>query len=168
MSVWLHLLNEIKRRPLEQLLTPTQRSARDQILDSIRFPQWVNLYGKPGGGKTFIAWTIVKAIGAIYLPLPSLLKATSEVHEALLIDNASPEEVDVRRILSNAEMLGAASVIVITRYPVTMPMKRVELSLPNQSDLEVVFKSLGLLNYPCKTSALPLSPNLWNVLQACT
>lgn len=166
MSVWLQLLNEIKRRPPEQLLTPTQRIARDQLIDLMRYPQWINLCGKPGSGKTMVAWAVARACGAAHLALPTMLAERSPTDEALLIDNAPHEEVDVRRLLSKAEMLRAVSVVIITRHPITMPMKRVELSLPNEGDLEVVFKSLGLLNYPCKRAALPSSPNLWDVLQA--
>ncbi len=167
MSVWLQLLNEIKRRPPEQLLTPTQRTARDQLLDLMRYPQWINLYGKSGTGKTLVAWAVARACGAAHLPLPSLLAECSSSDEALLIDNAPHEEADVRRLLSKAEMLRAVSVVLITCHPITMPMKRVELALPNPADLEVVYKSLGLLNYPCQRAALPSSPNLWDVLQAC-
>jgi len=167
MSVWLQLVNEIKRRSPDQLITPAQRIARDQVLNFMRFPQWINLYGKPGSGKTFIAWALARAGGAGYLSFPDQLKNITLTQEALLIDNAPHEEFDVRRILSSCDLLGASSVVLITRMPITMPMKRVEVPLPSSEDLALIFKSLGLLNYPCRQSTLPPSPNLWDVLQAC-
>ena len=167
MSTWLHLLNEIKRRPPEHYLTVSQRAVRDQIADWLRYPQWVNLYGKPGAGKTFVAWSLVRAIGALHISLPSSLKGLVNPPDIVLIDNAPYSESDVRRIFSTCELLSIPSVVLLTRQPVRMPMKSVELPLPTPDDLVVVTRSLGLLNYPCKKSLLPGVPNFWDVLQAC-
>lgn len=167
MSRWQSLVNELKRSAQEQNLTPTQRAVRDCILDWMRFPGWINLFGDTGSGKTFVAWSLARANGSTYLPLPALLKELREQGNTLLIDNAPHEEAQVRRLLAQCDMANAPSVVIVTHQAITMPMRRIGLSLPNANDLEVVFKTLALRNYPCDHSQLKSNPNLWNILQAC-
>lgn len=165
MSEWLKLVNGIKRRPVETLLTPSQKTAYAAIIDLLRYPKWINLSGAAGSGKTLVAWSLARATGAIHVVSPSMLE-DQHAQEGLLIDSAPNDEAGVRRILARCNLLGARSVVLITQQPIAMPMARVELSLPDEQDVRIVMKSFALLGYRCDQARLPASPNLWNILQA--
>lgn len=166
MSEWMRLLSEMKRRPMDEYLTPTQRKARDQICELLRFPNRVNLHGPYGSGKTYIAWAIVRATGATHVPLPENLKHLEPRHDILLIDNAPRFETDVRRLLATANLLGASSVVLITRETIGMPMHRVALTTPDSIEVEAVLRTYGRLGF-YQQHTLPDNPNFWNIMQAC-
>jgi hypothetical protein len=166
MSEWLRLTNEIKRSPVDSLLTPVQQAIRDQLVSLLRFPKWANLYGVTGSGKTLVAWALARATGAIYLPSPDVIDG-QDGRDGLIIDNAPLSENDVRRVFAHCNLISAYTVLLITKQPITMPMSRVELSLPNEADLAFMIRSLARLSYHCDTKRLPPQPNFWNILQAC-
>jgi hypothetical protein len=166
MSEWLRLLNEMKRRSMEEYLTGTQRSARDQICDLLRFPNRINLYGKYGSGKTYVAWSVVRATGATHVTLPEKLKTLSPKHEILLIDNAPHHEAEIRRLMASANLLEAVSVVFITREAIGMPMSRVQLTLPAPDEISFIVASYARLGF-YQRHDLPATPNLWNIMHAC-
>lgn len=167
MSEWLRLLNEMKRRPVDAYLTPAQRDARDHICDLLRFPNRVNLHGPYGSGKTYVAWAVVEAIPATHVTLPSKLDMLQPRHEQpLLIDNAPHQETEVRRLLAAANLLGAPSIVFVTREPVTMPMARLHLPLPQPDDVATILATYERLGF-YQRRGLPANPNLWNIMQAC-
>jgi hypothetical protein len=168
MSTWLKLINDLKRRSPEEYLTESQRITYQMLYEMTRFPQWVNLYGYPGSGKTFIAWTMLRTTGATYISTPEQLRSLTSDQDILIIDNAPHIEADVRRILAGCNLVNATMVILITRTPITMPIRRVELLLPTPNEISEITRSLGRFGYLCEQTSLPASPNLWNVLQACT
>ncbi len=166
MSRWMELLSEIKRRPVEEYLTPTQRLARDRICEILQHPNRVNLYGPHGGGKTYVAWSIVRAIGATHVPVPERLAQLSPGHECLIIDNVPHHETDVRRLLAISNLLNASSVVLITHLPVAMPLHRVELPLPTAEEVETVLKTYARFGY-YRQHQLPDAPGFWDILLAC-
>lgn len=166
MSEWMRLLNEMKCRPIDEYLTPTQRQARDRICELLRFPNRINLHGPYGSGKTYVAWAVVRATGATHVPIPENLKELSPGHDILLIDNAPHREEDVRRLLATANLLRASSVVLITRESIGMPMHRVSLPLPTETEIEMVLKTYGRLGF-YQQYELPTSPTFWNIMLAC-
>jgi hypothetical protein len=166
MSEWLRLLNEMKRRPMEEFLTPTQRLARDEICELLRFPNRVNLHGPYGTGKTYVAWAVVRATGATHVSLPENLQMLLPPHEILLIDNAPHHEPEVRSLMASANLLGAVSVVFITRDAVEMPMHRVCLPLPEPNEVETILVTYARLGF-YQQHDLPVQPNFWDIMRAC-
>lgn len=166
MTEWMRLHNEMKRRPMEKYLTPTQKQARNKTCELLRFPNRINLFGPYGSGKTYVAWAIVRATGATHVPVPEKLHDLDPGQDILLIDNAAHYEADVRRILASANLLGASSVVVITRESVGMPMHRIFLPLPTGSEIEVVLRNYSRLGF-YEQHDLPSNPNFWNIMLSC-
>lgn len=168
MSTWLRLISDLKRRVSPELLSPTQRQVWEVLYRSLQFPQWLNLYGPSGSGKTLVAWAIARTTGAIHVPIPERLHLLSPEQDILLIDNASAEEDDVRRLLATCNLLDARSVVLITRTPVAMPMRRVELCLPTPIEVEMALLNISRLGYyPERHLTFPLNCNYWAILQYC-
>lgn len=166
MSEWLHLLNEMKRRPMEEYLTPTQRVAREEICALLRFPNRINLYGPCGSGKTYVAWAVVRATGAAHIPVPEKLQSLERPVEILLIDNAIHYESKVRQLMAQANLLGAESVIFITQQAVELPMHRVQLPLPKSNEVATILAAYARLGF-YQQRDIPENPTLWNIMNAC-
>lgn len=166
MSEWLRLLNEMKRRPMDEYLTPTQRAAREEICGLLHFPNRINLCGPYGSGKTYVAWSVMRATGATHVSVPEKLPRLEPPIEILLIDNAGHYESEVRRLMASANLLGAVSVVFITREPIGMPMRFVRLPLPEPSEVEMILTSYARFGF-YQQHELPEKPNLWNIMNAC-
>lgn len=167
MSTWLELINEIKYRFTIDYLTPTQKSAFDVINQFMRFPNWVNLYGPHGAGKSFLAWAVARTFGATYVPSPEKLKELQSNHEWLIIDNSPYLELDVRNIFALCGIQNCFKVLIITQKPITMPINRVELSLPSHEDIETVVRTLARLGYIYNNSNHPEMLCFWDIITAC-
>lgn len=166
MSEWSRLLNEMKRRSMDEYLTRSQRSVRDQICDLLRFPNRINLYGPHGCGKTYVAWSVVRAVGATHITLPEKIRLLEPTCEILLIDNAPHHELEVRKLMASANLLRVTSVIFITRDPIRIQMYRIRLSLPESDEVEQILTSYARLGF-YQQRELPPKPNLWNIMHAC-
>lgn len=166
MNHWLELLAELKRRNPHDYLTPTQRAVHNELCNRLKFPQWLNLYGVYGVGKTFVAWAVARATGGQHVPTVPALETMLPGSDILLVDNAPHRQSQVRQVLASCDLLEAKSVVLITRQSVTMPIQKIELPAPTEDEISLVLKSLGRLGY-YQQSSLPTYPNLWDVLQAC-
>lgn len=166
MSEWLRLVNQIKARSPVDLFTPTQRSAYTALLDLLRFPEQVNLYGPVGSGKTFVAWGVAQSLGAVHVPVPAALDELTGSIDILLVDNAPEHEYEARNLMARCNLLGVQSTVLVTCHPVAMPMRRVELPLPTADEVVSVSRALSLLGYFQSSQQLPSQPNFWNILQS--
>ena len=165
MSEWLRLVNDLKCRSPVDLFTDTQRRAWQALIDLLKFPQQVNLYGPIGSGKTFVAWGVAQSLDAIHLSVPKSLDDCRSVVEIVLVDNAPFYEYDARRLIARCNLIGARSAVLITCEPITMPMRRIELPLPTIEEVTYVARSLSRLGY--FQSSQPLqNPNFWDILQS--
>src|SRR5689334_7799478 len=99
MSTWLKLVNDLKRRRTEEYLTETQQMTYQTLYEMVRFPQWINLYGVHGSGKTFLAWAIARTTGAAYVSTAEQLASLTFAQEMLIVDNTPYVESEVRRVL---------------------------------------------------------------------
>lgn len=167
MSTWLELSNDLKRRYAGSYLTLSQQAAYESLCDHLRGPNWVNLCGPHGSGKTFNAWLISRATGMVYVPVPDQLPMVGTAPDGVIIDNAPFGEDAVRNLLAQCGLIHCTTVLLITQRPITMPMRRVELLLPTQDEINVIIHTLARLSYMCDTSSLPENPSLWDVLAAC-
>lgn len=167
MSTWLELSNELKRHYHGGYLTATQQAAYASLLEQLRGPNWVNLYGRPGSGKTLLAWLTARATGLAYVARPSDLGHMPPAPDGLIIDNAPVSEADARAVLAECQLLNCLTVLLVTQRPIAMPMRRVELSAPTTDDIQTVAQTLARLGYPCNRASLPQQPSCWDVLAAC-
>lgn len=168
MSAWLELGNEIKRHYSTSYLTVSQRAAYEALLKHLRGPNWVNLCGPPGCGKTLLAWLLARATGLSYVVHPAQLRHMPPTPDGLIIDNAPISEADARAVLAECGLLNCLTVLLITQRPIAMPMRRVALPLPTSDDIQDVIRTLARLGYACNRASLPLQPSYWEVLAACT
>lgn len=166
MSRWLQLVSEMKRRSPDRYLTATQEQAFDQLCEALRFPNRINLYGPCGSGKTYVAWALASAVGAVHVALPELVGELESGHDCIIVDNVFHHEDSVRRVLAQTDLLGASSTVLITQAPVDVTMRRVELPLPTAEDVAKVLQSYWRLGY-YQQHDLPAQPNFWQLLLAC-
>ncbi len=168
MSAWLELSNEIKRRHNTSYLTVPQRAAYDGLLEHLRGPNWVNLCGPPGSGKTLLAWLLARATGLTYVVHTAQLGHLTPALDGLIIDNAPVAEADARAVLAECGLLNCLTVLLITQRTIAMPMRRVALPLPTPDDIQDVTRTLSRLGYACNRASLPAQPSYWDVLASCT
>ncbi len=166
MSTWLQITSELKRRPAEEMLTPTQRQVWETICALLRFPQHINLYGSAGSGKTTIAWAISRVTGALHVSVPSDLAIVPSGSEILLVDNISPQEASVRRVLAGCNLLNATSVILISRQPTLLPMRRIELPQPTSEDITTAMRTMSRIGIFANVEASQVK-DFWALLRAC-
>lgn len=167
MSTWLELSNEIKRRHSTAYLTDPQRLAHEALLQHLRGPNWVNLCGPPGSGKTLLAWLITRATGLTYVAHPARLRHLPPAPIGLIIDNAPVSEADARTILAECGLLNCLTVLLVTQRQIELQMRRVVLPLPTSDDIQVAARTLARLGYACNRASLPPQPSYWDVLAAC-
>jgi hypothetical protein len=166
MSTWLLLTNDIKRRCSANILTPTQIALHDRLCKIMRSPDWANLHGAYGSGKTFLAWTVAQSINARYLPVPSMIVEIEETQQTLIIDNAPYQEKDVRNLFSQCELIAARAVLLVTYQPVILPMLQLELPLPTSEDIEQVSHFIKRSGYFFEGDRLPENPSFWDIMLA--
>ena len=164
MSTWLDLVNELKRRNVDELLTPTQREISDRICSLLDFPQRLNLWGPTGCGKTFVAWAIARNTGAMYVPSPERLSDKTAFAEIIIVDNAPTSEGAVRTILATCNLLEARSVILVTKWPIDMPMRRMQMGLPSEDELAIASKNISRLGFYPQPGAQSAS-DFWTLLR---
>lgn len=166
MSTWLELHNQFKRRCSAEMLTPAQAVAYERLCQMMSMPEWVNLYGPHGSGKTFLSWVVARATGAAYVPDPLQIEQLEPGQQVLVVDNAPFREDDVRRLLSRCSLLGAQTVLLTTRAAVLLPMPRVELPFPSAGDIDQLSRLISRLGYFFEAERLPEEPNFWDVMLA--
>lgn len=165
MSTCFELLNQLKRRCSAEMLTPAQATAFNELCRLMLMPEWLNLSGPHGSGKTFLAWALSRATGGLYVPMPEDLDELPPQH-TLIVDNAPYSEAEVRRILSRCELLGAKTVLLVTCEPVQLPMPTVSLPAPSSEEIERIGQVFTRLGFPVKSESLPEGPTLWDLMLA--
>ena len=165
MSAWLTLHNDLKRRCGPDALTPTQLTAYTRLCHLLRTPGWVNLCGKSGSGKTYVAWAVARATGAEYVPLPSSLTQLQAQPLAVVVDCAPVREAALRRVLAECDLLNIQTVLLVSREPTELPLVRVILPSPTDDDLSQVRTVITRLGrYRSSSGTLPKS--YWDLLLA--
>jgi hypothetical protein len=145
----------------------SQQATYETLCEHLRGPNWINLFGPHGSGKTFTAWFVSRATGMVYVPVPDRLQAVGPAPDGIIVDNSPFREEEVRNLLAQCGLIHCTTVLLITQRPITMPMRRVELPLPTQDEIDGVVHTLARLSYICNRSLLPEKPSLWDVLTAC-
>lgn len=157
MSELIRILNSIKLHRSSSWLTPSQRSASATIQEMLRIPQFVNLCGSPGSGKTFLAWHLADELDYDYLFHPSLLHQTDlSAIKGLVIDNCRHDRLSHRNVLRAMQLSHVLRAILVTRHLVQDYVRYVELKL-DSADQSKVCENLFMIGCVRESGA----PHLW-------
>lgn len=159
MNRFVDTLNRIRQSADSSWLTPSQQRVKAAILERLKFLDEVNLWGRPGTGKTFLGWMLRKERIADYVATAGHVGPAGAVR-TIVIDNAGWRRYEVREILHCARRSGYNRLILITPEPVQEQMATVELLL-TQEDLKWVVANLHRIRVTpyCETPR-----TLWELL----
>jgi MoxR-like ATPase len=115
MSEFIRVLNAIKRHWDPSWLTESQQRCLDELTAVLRVPRTVNLNGKHGVGKTFLAWALARESDFLYCPdLDAFQAADSLEATGVIIDNCLPTRAEHRDILRMLDFRGVKRAVLVT------------------------------------------------------
>jgi hypothetical protein len=124
-----------------ETLMPSQISARNMLLFAIQtWEPYINLYGQPGVGKTFIVHCLHHRTDLLYFSDPTRYNTSVSNESAVTIDNAPHTRQEARRLYDRIrwgqkDYTGPKNVILITREPIDDDIRKIELTL---TDIDIV------------------------------
>lgn len=143
MSEFIRTLNTIKTHWDLSWLTPSQQRCLAELQASLRVPGSINLFGKHGVGKTFLAWAVARENGLIYFPHLTLFEQAGTVDaDGVIIDNCLPGRVEHRKVLKALQLRGVRRSILITTELIHDYTHYSELTLTPE-DVQKVLSNLG-------------------------
>ena len=161
----LALLNRLKVEARRDWLTDSQSAATAEIERHWHFPERVNLCGAPGTGKTFLAWSLARASGAIFYPSPRIYHHTGKPGAAcVVVDNAPDNAGAMRQLLAAFQLHDARTALLITTQPNRLGLPTVTLPTPTSQDVDMVYHNLSRLDYYALRPVYVV--NLWDVISS--
>jgi len=165
MSRMLVLLNLLKSQASQSLLTNSQLTVYQNVLQVLRFPGTLNLHGPAGSGKTFLAWALSRSTNIRYFPSPAAFddRAARPV-ASVIVDNTDAATRHVRDLLAISQRKGAHTLLFITREPNGFNLPLAMLGPPTPDDFDVMYRNLSLLEHyavgPVRQG------NLWDAIRS--
>ena len=114
MSQYIRILNTIRKNSAHLPLTRSQTACRLAILERLKYPGIVNLFGLHGSGKTVLGWRLANDGQSSYVVEPAQLATVERGTSAIVIDNSGHHRDDYRRILGDLERACINKAMVIT------------------------------------------------------
>lgn len=115
MSEFIRILNAIKTHWDLSWLTDSQQQCLKELQSQLRVPRTVNLYGKQGVGKTFLAWALARGSGLAYFPHLTLFWQVEDLdNDAVIIDNCLSVRSRHRDVLKALDFRGVKRAVLIT------------------------------------------------------
>jgi hypothetical protein len=159
MSQFISTLNLLRNHADETWLTPSQTEVYHRLRDRLEAASYINLWGVPGTGKTFLAWVAVRSGWADYMPNSSYVKLASK-SSVLIVDNVSWQRQKVRAILNDCDLAGYHKIVLLSAEPINDQMPILNLSL-QPGDFEKVITNLKAIRIMPR-STVPRS--LWDLV----
>ena len=119
------LTNKIKGHFTRDWLTPSQSFVFDEIENKYDSQKFINVYGSPGVGKTFLAWNFEKELGAKYIKSLSEIESSS----VLVIDDYQHARRSIRDLIQEVFFHDVNKVIILTEKKAEDDITKIELSL---------------------------------------
>jgi len=135
MSRFVDTLNRIRQNIKAEWMTPSQQAAYDVLRERLRFLDEVNLWGRPGVGKTFLGWVLHIQGLAIYMPLLARVEEEYSLplpRMTIVVDNLGWHRREIRQALHLCRIKGYEKVVLITSEPAQEQMAIVELQLTEE------------------------------------
>jgi len=133
---WLTFHKQLLRlAETSETLTPSQGSARDAVLNAVEMSgKYVNLWGPPGVGKTFLVHSLHHHSDLVYFSDWTHYEAKTSRYRVVAIDNAPHTRQEARSLYDKIrwgkkDYVGPANVILITREPINDAAHRIALTL---------------------------------------
>jgi len=162
MSDFVRILNSIKTHWDLSWLTPSQQQCLAELQASLRVPGSINLFGKHGVGKTFLAWAVARENGLAYFPHPALFEQAEIVDaEGVIIDNCLPGRIEHREVLKVLQLRGIKRSILITTELIHDYIHYCELTL-TPDDMQKVLSNLETIGI--YLDAIGEEQSLWGLL----
>jgi len=138
MRTYTQLLNELKIKADSKWLTPSQQDIFRLISDHFQTHKLINIYGKEGSGRTFLAWMLQSHQSWTHvLDIEEWPVNCSKI----VIDNYPSDKQAVRKIRSEIIANNSQQAIVITTKPAEDDIPQLELRL-TQYDVQFVKSNL--------------------------
>lgn len=162
MSDFIRILNSIKTHWDLSWLTPSQQQCLTELQASLRVPGSINLFGKHGVGKTFLAWAVARENGLAYFPHLTLFEQAEIVDaDGVIIDNCLPGRIEHREVLKALQFRGIRRAILITTELIHDYTHYCELTLTSD-DIQKVLSNLETVGI--YLNAIGEELDLWRLL----
>lgn len=156
MSLYVRWTNLIKEKSDKGWLTDSQREIYNELIEKWRTHLFINLYGPPGRGKTFIARLLAKEKGYLYT---QDLHQVPENTKQVVLDNV--EYSRFMRAVVRARNID--QVIIISNRPIKEAMPRTKLEL-DQKDIRQFQACLSDYCGITFTETIPKGRNLAEII----
>lgn len=161
MNNFIRNLNRIKAKRNFDWLTPSQQRAFTAVEKALQVPSTVNLFGREGVGKTFLAWMLADKLDYVYLAHPSRLGQLNDLETiGVILDNCQSDRQAHRDLLKTVRFQQIHRAIFITRQMINDYTHYVELKLTSidQEQVQKNLADIGLVMASIK------QPNLWHLV----
>lgn len=150
-----------------QALTASQANAAAAIASALsNGVPYLNLWGSPGVGKTFLARHLVYKHEGIYLSSPDQPLSEPLTGRWVCVDNMRSSRADTRAAYSRLTWQRASAVIIITQAAIPDSLFSVQLQL-TADDFRAVHTALvALLRNPALLDLDTSSASLWMLVRA--
>jgi hypothetical protein len=126
-------MNALKQINFHEYLTDAQQTSLDAIHDHRDAGEpYINLYGPPKAGKTFLCWALQSEGWTYHQAIPERVNNPTAIY-----DHGKPDQRATRELRNNAELNGIACVLYVTRKEAEEVFPRVELA-PTTAHYEAV------------------------------
>lgn len=137
------LTNRIKTNFSAEWLTPSQNQIFTKILEGYKAHKIVNIFGKPGVGKTFLGWNLNRVLASTYTKDIKVDNLCSIV----ILDDYSHTKNEIRQLLPIMQFQKISKIILITNMKALDDVVSLELKFNEDDKMKFksnIFKNLGL------------------------